>query len=732
MIIRNTFKAAALTSVCLLPLMAVAQAADDTGFDLPEAMPNTQELNRISSQPAEYDNSVSVGLRGQSSTSAEYGRYNGNYREGGSVIGDFRFSGRSDWKSTDTYYYNLNGSDLKLGFGGSFDIAPNSSISLKVGNQGTWGLTANYDAMTYVASNNFNATYNSNGTLSPGIAAGAYVAGQSGQTQSLLIGTRRDKGSVEGKYYYGDLLFTSGVTHEHKEGTQEGYISFLTQATFVMPINYDTDRFTASVAFNTPKLQSSLNYTFSKFTDNNTAVNFVNFKTTTNGAIYVLPPSNMAHQVSGQVGYNLNDDTRLNINTVYGLQLQNDDFQLATHDNAVTPPLPSQGSLNGFVQTLFGNVALTTRPLPKTDLRLAYTIDTRSNNTNTLNPVDGLRSDAGSASKIMYRTPLNESWVKQTAQVTAGYRILPSTKLTLGYTWRDTERSDALIKSSSENEVAAKVRTTFSDETTGSVGYTHAIRAASAPNFAIWNQLVSGGGDCGQSASGNIVDCAQVPYYQAARTQDAVKARLNQVLGADASAGLVMNAVHDRYPNVSYGRTSDYKIMSGPDLNYRFSPDAEAHAFYTYERTFSSFNDNSIANPAANPSYNWKEYSTSDTHTVGLGGSIKPISNLKIGADYNLSYGMMDFAESGNFLGTAVNSLASAQLPTVTSMLNSFKLHGEYEYVPGVTLYLGYGYDRLTSNDWALVGTVSQAYTSGQSNPSYAVHSVVSKVSFKW
>ncbi len=736
MIIRKTFKAAALASVCLLPLIAVAQAADDTGFDLPEAMPNTQELNRISSQPSEaYDNEATIGLRGQSSTSAAFGRYNGDYREGASIIGGFQLRGRSDWKSTDTYYYNLNGKDLKLGFGGAYDIAPNSSVSLKVGNQGTWGLTADYDAMSYVQSNSFTTIFDKNGTLvnAPGALGSNGTAGvvtRNGYATDL-VGTRRDKGSVGLKYFLGDWTLTSGLVHEHKEGTQES--SMLVGggnangiATLPLPINYDTDRFTAGAAFATPKLQANLAYTFSSFKDNTSGFLYQAYETQkTVGepmvGVYSTPPSNMAHQLAGQLGYNLTDTTRLNANLSYGLQLQDAGFLPATlvANNAAWG---NPTSLGGMVQTMFGNVAMTTRPFTNADARLSYTIDERQPNTPRRNQIYG---DAADTNTYSIRSAVPMAWTKQTFAAEAGYRILPSTKATIGYNLRFVDRSEAIVHSSTENEFTAKLRTTFTPDVTGSLGYNHSIRQASAPDYSfIIHQF--GPSDC------SVGNCLAVPTYMASRVQDALAGRLNATLGQDATLGWVAkftnnsypnkdNPGNSSYPNQQFGVTSEYSASTGPDVTYRFGPGAEGHAFYTYQRTYREMNGQP----------NYSNVVATDTHTTGLSGSWQVTSDVKIGSDYVFSYGSEAISQSGIFYNQS-NYPAGDSLPNVTSMLNSFKLHGEYEYVPGITLFLGYSFDRLVTSDWAAFGTVSNQVLTGDGNPSYAVHSVISSVSFKW
>ena len=87
------------------------------------------------------------------------------------------------------------------------------------------------------------------------------------------IGTRRDKGTIDASYEVGDWLITSGVSHEHKQGTLEQSMTTggnnAGMVTFPMPINYDTDLYTAAAAYNTDNFQAKLSYEMSNFVDNN-------------------------------------------------------------------------------------------------------------------------------------------------------------------------------------------------------------------------------------------------------------------------------------------------------------------------------------------------------------------------------------------------------------------------------------------------------------------------------
>jgi hypothetical protein len=148
---------------------------------------------------------------------------------------------------------------------------------------------------------------------------------------------------------------------------------------------------------------------------------------------------------------------------------------------------------------------------------------------------------------------------------------------------------------------------------------------------------------------------------------------------------------------------------------------------------------NSSGAGSVNNSLNWTEATTADTHTAGVGGSWKVTDNFKLGADYTFSYALNGFNQNGPAAAFQAGSVPGDQLPNVTSMLNSLSLHGEYEYQPGVTLYVGYGFDRLDMSDWSawggnFVGTAatSGAFLSGQNDPHYNIHTILTKVSFKW
>ncbi len=774
---------AAFASVCMLPLIAAAQAQDNGGFDLSDTPPPQAETTSWST-PDTSLGEVTIGIGGQTQTSSDFGRYNGMPQSGVGVVGSWNLHQRDPWDGTGTHYFSFTGNDINFGFG---KMGPEASLNLKIGDQGVWGVSASYDAMTYTASDHFTTILDGNGNLSPGyqnalIGANMYFNNVTTLPSSLFgsfngtthlatsnpktafgeaneltldIGTRRDKGTIEGSYYVGAWLVTSSISHEHKEGSLEQAMTTggnnAGMVTFPMPINYDTDAYMVAAAYNTDKLQAKLSYEFSNFTDNNSGGyafqgwNFSAYRdpgtsqytSYPKSGVYSLPPSNQAHTVTGEVGYTFDPTTRLYATAVYGLQLQNDPFVPATlnayYSSAPGAALAAQlasnpTSLRGMVQTFFGSVVFTARPLPELNIKASYTVDARSPQTNSMwiygNPTDN--------TSLKYRQAVPESWTKQTIVLTAGYDILQDTRITVGYTFRDALRSNAITRSAQDNEASVKVHSVLSSNVMGSLSYVHAERTASAPDWSLW--LVQIPSDCGSTLA--ALGCQQVPFYQAARTQDSITGNLTAMLDQKTSLNLFGKYNVDEYHNPaavykatinpSVGINRDYSIQGGPDLNYQIDAGTELHAYYTFQRSFRdmrALNEQSVVGGS-----NFYEVaSTYDIHTVGLGGTMQVNEKMKLVGDYTFSYGGQAFAQSGDWnLGVPGDPMLNTK-----SANNQVKLRAVYEYSPSTSYYLGYKFDSVDTNDWALVGASVGQVLTGDIPPKYNVSTITVAMTMK-
>jgi len=775
--IARSLKATLAASVCLLPLQALAQSNDAYGgVGKPAA----------ASQSEPADNWISIGAQYRSDRSFYLGRFSGAVDRGFYGLGDFQFRGRDAWDSGGTWYWEAIGRDL--GF-------TDRSFSAKVGNQGTWGATLSYDGIPYNGTDSFKSVWTRYGTLVPGVAPGglavtfSQLAPASGaflpvwipvatnSPAALLfnyrIGTQRDVFAGTGKYQWNDWTITGAVRHEHKTGyvgnsaTIGGVPSITTSSAaaptsftsglgyFAQPIDYDTDRYDVTAAYGNERLQAQVGYTFSNFTDNLAILNLQNpFKffsptlASTFGAgvgpgslfaPYVLPPSTSAHQVKLMLGYNFTPTMRLNVNFAYGLQMQNAGFQTATGDPVSNPTQP-RSSFDGLVRTLHGNVALTAQPLPKLDMRIAYTIDDRANqsprNTYLVNPVDA--AGLSSLSNVPF------SYDHQTVTADIGYRILPHTKVSLNDTYETTYRNYSNVSYVTSNTVTAKVRSQVLDDVFGALSYSHQDRSArnynpvTSPNSIPATFQFLG-------ITGQFDQAGLLVAYMAPRKRDEVKATVDLAAFGNVSASLIAKFANDTYPESTYGLRNNRNITVGPDVNWQATPALNFHAYYTYQQLFRQqdslyTNTNNPATPPASTSAGlivpWTAKTTDSVHTFGLNVDWQAIKDvLKFSLDYNFAYGDTAYAlgDSVVLFGTGINSQITQQavriqpVPDITSMLNMVSIRGEYTFRPNVTLIFGYALEKFTYKDFMYgvsATTFANGLLPGTVNPNDTVHVV--------
>lgn len=591
-----------------------------------------------------------------------------------------------------------------------------------------------------------------------------------GSLYNYDIQTQRDIFSGGGKWQWEDWTIQASVRHEHKWGYQAnsleigGTVGLTGNGTgasknglpsaglnsglgyFAMPIDYDTDRYEVSATYSTPRWQFQAAYVFSNFTDNITefgaqlpwSLGALNASGSQKGgfsgngvtpagvyAPYSLPPSNSAHQIKAMFGYNITPGTRLNANFQYGLQLQNEAYLTASGMPGFTTSIP-QNSLNGLVQTFFGNIALVTTPLPDLDVRLAYTIDEHDNQTprnyyqvdtrSTAQLTGNCKYTVGAISATCMNLPF--SFNHQSFVAEAGYQFRPHSKIIINDTFETTYRNYADASFVTQNTASVKVRSQLTDTIFGSVGYAHSDRNAN--NYANGNtwELMSNGGVEPNAPSNFLM------YFEASRKRDEVKGTLDWSAMDGLDIALMTRYASDTYPNTTFGLRNNNNLSIGPDVSWRISDSLEAHAYYTYQQIYyeQSAVYASSGQPAlptnANYYVPWTNKSTDSVHTLGITLNWQAIPEvLKLAFGYNLSAGDTSYALSDGLgvIGqaqttqTGVGGLTLQQLPNINSMLNIISVRGEYTFRPNWTMLFGVEYERFTFKDWTGVGPTQYA-----------------------
>lgn len=728
-----SLRAVALAGVCLAPLAAAAQTFD-VGADTPAG-----------DSAKQYNNEIDIGGRYQSSSSPLYGRYTGTDSKGFSSLGGFHVEGGDAPDSGKTLRYQVTGTNLNFGpnhEGPNNALAPEAGVNASIGQQGTWKLNANYDAITYTGQP-FYTPFPASGAVAPGItpANSSSIPALRSNLAQETAGTRRDIGSVDGKYIIDDWTVTSSFRHEHKEGTVLQSMSAAASGTaFPEPVDYDTDRYSVQGQYATRRFQAILGYDYNKFTDNNlvfSAPVYTSAANLANPTQYGLPGNSDAHYVTGMAAYNLTPTTRINGNFRYGFEMADDSLTqpYATMTNSAAVNAVNNGLAGLMARTYDGNVAVTSRPFAGFDVRAFYGIDGRDSG-------DGTRSFYGSGHPATTSTSLynivEQSWTKQKAGVEAGYKVLPDTKLTVGYTYEDVHRDlgdgtfgttsgvGYWVGHSGQNTVSARLNNNSIQNLNTSLSYEHTVRSGE------FSYLAAPSAGAGMDSGA---------FYQAPMTGDKVKLRASYTPGEQWDFGLngkyETHAYH--YPVNVTGTSRDYNANVGPDLSYSPTKNVAAHLFYNFEEIY--FNNQGNGVPATTNNSGWSAATTNSVHTVGLSGDWKVTDRLKLNADYTFSYGDIGYNMFDGIIAPGQSySQSNVSLPSIASSMHSVKLNGEYKLADNMSLLAGYGFDMYKDNDWqygwnpvvaSATGTIA-GLSSGEPQNSYRVHSLYTAVRLKF
>ena len=768
-----SFRALLGASVCLLPLAAFA---DD--FDVSDA-----PVEAAAAAPSQ--NWVTIGGQYSSGRSDYLNRFSGTEAPGWNAIGGFNYVSRDAWDSGKTFYFNVTGDNLGLS---------DRSVAIRVGEQGTWGLTFGYDGIYYGGGHNYQSVFQTNGNLIPSISPGSVGIVYSSTptftptgvlggttwpghgatvvnslwlpqtaspvpTQAYDLNLQRDIFTFGGKYQYGDWLITSGWRHEHKQGFQQqsltiaGKPSIITSsaakpttytsggmAYFLQPVVYDTDRFDVTAQYATQHYQAQLGYTFSQFNNDYQSITLQNPWALSPSAnygnpaliapIYVLPPSNSAHQIKAQFATNLTDTTRLNANMAYGVQVQNSQMIAGSGNPSVVNATEPSQSLQGLVETIYGNVALTSQPLKGLDVRLAYTIDNRDNETPSRIWTSNTTSAAINGAVGGYTAPnLPFTFRHQAATAEVGYRVWGQTKLSFNDTLEDMYRSYGLASDVQSNRMTVKLRGPVIDGLFASLSGAYEDRWAHNYNpNTIWNAINA------TAHPDTTTDVANfMTFYQASRKHAEVKAMADASPLDGVSVSLMGKASRDTYPSAAttLGMRNNRNLSAGPDVAWDVSKTLQLHAFYTYQQLYF---DEAAAITTGGGTLPFKIANTNSVQTAGVDAEWQAIPNkLKINFDANLSYGdtayglgegVIPGSITSNSLNT-IGMLTFTPLPDVKSTMISVSVKGEYIINESTSLMFGYAFEKFNYKDFVNnVGATqyANAFVPGTMNPNEGIH----------
>ena len=719
---------AVITAACFWPLVAAAQEQPpDAAALLEKGLKARPELG--------YTSEVEAGAGYVTEDSFKFGEYSGLEDQGPFGIGNVTVRGRAAFDSESSQYWEATGTNLGL---------DSRSIHLEYGHQGDFDLFLDYDQTPRNqiddARTPFIGAGGGNLTLPPGFTRGNSPSNMPDLFSSLreveIETERKELGGGITWHLSKEWTIKGTYEHEFKDGTDTIAGIFAENggdpaaAILPEPIDYEEDRTNLALSYSGKRLQAELAYQGSWFTNNEDSLRWDNpFNAPPSGSWGItpdegqmgLPPDNQAHRVSLSAGYNLGETTRLNGVFSYGRMLQDENFLPFTITSSLNTPLPRQ-SLDGDIENILVNLSARTRPMAGLNLGARYRYDDRNNNT-PQDVYELIRSDTQDAGDERINLPYSST--QHLVNLDAGYRILPRTKLSIGYDFKQTERTFTEVEKTRDHTGRAKIQSTPLNYLSGSLAYAHTIRDGSgyqgnAPLLASHVGLPADDFE-------NHPDLRK--FYLADRDSDTISASLTVLPHPQVSVGLGGNyTIHD-YDDGLYG-LRDHAIANVTlDISYSPMTNLTATAFFTHERqTFEqqgiqfSGSGSGHANALLNdPADQWSVDAHDRVNSVGARVEWNAIKDLlDVNLEYIFSRAVTDFDIAGG------SNRTFEPLPDLVSQIHSLGINGRYHLDDQTAINFGYRFQTLSTDDFALDGvgvdTIDQVLSLGESSPNYVAH----------
>ncbi len=733
------FKIAVSLFIITLLTNTVVIAEEEDSFmldDEPETSP--EEKND--------SNYIEIGGLYSDTNSSKLGEYSGLTDRQGYVIGSLNIQQRDAYDSETAQFWWLTGDNLGL---------DSRSIQAEYGQQGSYKLFFEYDQLPHhtlvKAKSPFNNIGSDNLRLPddwvPGITT-EQMTQLNDRLKNIEFGTERKK--YNGGFSV-DLTDNWNIKlvlqHEDKEGLEAkgavmGISGFNPLSIVVpKPVDQESNDLDMTIAFNGEKSQVQLRYHLSLFDNHYASLNWDNpyqlrlpsesgFLDNVGGLS--VAPDNQAHKISLSAAYRLAAKTRLSGSFSYGLMSQDSSYIGYTVNPLLTvnTPLPRQ-SADAEVETLHANLVFTTVPMKNMDIRSSYVFDQRDNNTPRADYAV-LRNDSENqitqSNSQTIRNNLPYGRQQHRFKIDAGYRLLPQTKLSIGYGFERNERDYSQVEHTDEHNSHIKLTSHPLNTLNSWIKYEYIIR-----NSSEYNGDVLFLESHAQRFLATLPEQLRFENDPLIRPSNLADRKRNKVsfsinwLPLDAlSIGFSGSYSNNNYIKTKIGLTASDSFNGTLDINYTLNEALSLYSFYSYEHFqnqqdgYSRFSNAELL-LTRDPDKYWQVDTEDKIHTVGLGIDWQMIENT---LDFQLDY---TFSKAATETDTEQqNSLDSSPLPDLKTTLHSVNLRANYLLMENTRLQLSYRYEFFKTTDFALDNiapdSINEVLGLGNVSPDYNAH----------
>jgi MtrB/PioB family decaheme-associated outer membrane protein len=733
-------------------------------------------------------NSVEIGAAYVTQKSAKFGEYNGLNKADGVVLGGFELNGGDAHNgSNGLTSWQLQGRDLGT---------TSRELKATVSKQGQWDLGLGYDELTHYSTDTYQTPYITAGANSFRLPTGfgtiantnnGLTAAQQAAFHTVdSVGPSRKNTSLSAGYNISsrwDVKFdfnhldqtgnkvTSVGQVGRKFATDVGTPGGEMVAYLTTPTNYTTDNLTLALNWAGDGSYATASYFSSTFKDAYNSYNFQTYSGANNIQTVSTAPSNTFEQINVSGGYKLGAKTKLSGGVSYGVNRQNEAFAVDSF-MFVTPsvaPGNSQTSMDGLVESTHADLKLSDQSFANWSLSAGLKYDDRHNKSAS-NIYNAYAIDGGAGNVYNYpNRPLSTE--KTQLELAADYRMSATRHLLLSYVNEDLHRfcsqyavggtnypagtNCVVAKRTQDDKLSAVYRVKTSDEVALTAGYAYDVRKTDSDVNAITPFLGVRGNDVG-ATTGTIKGLnggdfrGFYPFFNASRTQQAVKGGVNWDANDKLTLGLSARYTDDKYDS-RYGVQNGNSWSASLDAAYNYSDTASVTAYVSQQSRYRKMTDlqRSVAQGSSTLSTTaitvpggatWSDRLSDDDLTIGIGSKKSGLlgGKLSIEGDLSYSYGTSKYetalnystATSGGVVCSDARILSCGALPTISNEIVSLKINGSYQKDKQTQIAIGYLFQQQVSNDYyfnALQSgyNPSQVLATNQKAPNYAV-SVIS------
>ncbi len=778
----NARKLCNLAAAIALPMVTSAALAQGDAFTLEAAPEKEPEVI--------YLNEIELGVGYTNIDSFKFGEYTGLEDDGVFPIASIVLLRRPAWDSDETpRYWRLEGSNLGI---------ESRSVYGEYGVQGNYELYLEYDQIPRNQFNDGRTPYiGAGGTdltlpagwdpgecrdpasftppLPPvtGCPTGAPVStspspGEMGLLIPSLRGIeveteRQNIGAGVLKHLSPRWKMGVDFHHDTKEGIDTIGGAFAASGgnpkaiILPEPIDYETNRISFFTEYVDKLSMFRFDYEFSSFSNNKATLRFRNPYNWRSGwdpdagfnqggvGEFALEPDNLAHSFSLSAARTLGMTSRIAASLTHTRYLQDENFLNYTANPvlaaSISTPLP-RNSLDGEIVSTIFDIAYTSRPMQKLDVAARYRFEHRDNDT----PLDTFIYIAGDAEtqpgapgggNARINLPYGTGTTHK-VKLDGGYRLVPSTKLSLGYQFEQKQRDFSEVDKLREHTVSGKVSSSPFESASGWIRYAHSFRDGSTYRDA---KLFLDSHP--NSSSGFENDPRLRKYYIADRDRDEVRAVVNYMPHPRYSVTLDGAFSLDDYDETEIGMTEVRMTSVTLDLAVNPRDDVSANFFVTYEnakfdqdgcqwRTAGPplpDNQACVLTPPA-PQQSWNTTMDDRIFTFGVGAEWEINSRLGVGADISFSRALTQVETTGG------SNITTEPLPDVVSHWYSLGAHASYKLKKNLEARLSYAYEHLETDDFSVDGlavdTLNDVITLGEASPNYRGHIIGLALSYKF